>query len=148
LGANIYAGKIKAVREAAHALREGFPWLLTPLREEARIVIFRAGFPRSIAGARQDDQLWRVIYFTKQLDQGTETADLVRLAIAVNGFLSPPEELKLPPLEKHAPRDLRDLFYIASATRQTPQTERTRSAQDPQRVFLRHSRVPRVSGKP
>jgi hypothetical protein len=58
--------QIKALRVAADSLRKGFPWLLTPLREEARIVAFRAGFPRSKAGARQDDELLRVIYFTKQ----------------------------------------------------------------------------------
>jgi len=104
--------EVKAVRKAAHCLREGFPWLYAEPKE-ARIVAFRAGFPRSKAGVGQNDQLLRVIYCSGQSYQDTDLARL-KIVETVSGFLWPREELNLEELKGHLPEDLRDLFYMGS----------------------------------
>jgi len=72
------AEEIKALREATEAINKSFPWLsATP--EQVRIIAVRAEFPRSIAGARQDDQLLRRIYFCTR--QCCEDSNIARLKI-------------------------------------------------------------------
>jgi hypothetical protein len=56
--------EIKFVREAIETMKKVFPWLCA--KPEAQLVAYRATFPRSIAGNRQDDQLLRKIYHTWQ----------------------------------------------------------------------------------
>jgi hypothetical protein len=76
----------EAIRVAVDSLREGFPWL-NAQPEQARLVAARAGFPRSIAGARQDDTLLRRIYYTRQRYQDTNIARL-KIVEMVIGYLA------------------------------------------------------------
>lgn len=58
--------------------RKGFPWLEAEL-EEVRKITWRASFPRSISGKRQDDQLTRALFFAKPNDPLT-SANLIEVA--------------------------------------------------------------------
>jgi hypothetical protein len=57
--------ELAAIREVTQGMKKGFPWLYAE-PEQARIVAARASFPRSIARARQDDPLLRLIYCARE----------------------------------------------------------------------------------
>jgi hypothetical protein len=70
--------QIETIKEMTKVFREGFPWLEAE-REEVRMVTWRASFPRSISGKRQDDQLTRALSFTKPNGPLT-SANLIEVA--------------------------------------------------------------------
>jgi hypothetical protein len=70
----------KDLQEMVERLRESRPWLEAE-PEDARRVAWRAIFPRSTFGKRQDDQLLRVIAFVKRDSPLTCAVEITRAAV-------------------------------------------------------------------